>query len=323
LETWKTALEITATRLDQQWQNASTRNLAQQQAICDTLTRTAQDLTQLTQTQASQSWADIQRLLASSEALVQARTEAEAQWAAQHNQRAEALAAVLQTELAALREAEALRGQAAVASLNDLQSSVALHLTNLGTALEAPITRLIETASEAPKAAAEVMGQMRQEISISVARDNALLDERTRILGTLSTLLDAINLASGQQRGVIDTLVNTSQETLGRATEQFQAHVATETDKLGGIADQVRASAADVASLGETLGFVVRSFSDTNNKLMDHLQRIEHALAQSMTRSDEQLAYYVAQARELIELSVGSQKDVLDALQQRQAQGAA
>jgi hypothetical protein len=36
-----------------------------------------------------------------------------------------------------------------------------------------------------------------------------------------------------------------------------------------------------------------------------------------MTRSDEQLAYYVAQAREIVDLSIGSQKDVLEALQRR------
>jgi hypothetical protein len=42
-----------------------------------------------------------------------------------------------------------------------------------------------------------------------------------------------------------------------------------------------------------------------------------------MARSDEQLAYYVAQARELIDLSLSSQKEVLEALQQRQAEGAA
>jgi len=41
-----------------------------------------------------------------------------------------------------------------------------------------------------------------------------------------------------------------------------------------------------------------------------------------MTRSDEQLAYYVAQAREIIDLSISSQKDVLEALQQRQTAGA-
>jgi hypothetical protein len=210
-----------------------------------------------------------------------------------------------------------------VARLSELQNTVTVHLTTLGTALEDPITRLIETASEAPKAAAEVIGQLRQEISVSVARDNALLDERTRILGTLSTLLDAINHASTEQRAVIDTLVVSSQAALAQASDQFQAHVTGETGKLGDIAAQVTASAVDVASLGETFGFAVRAFSETNEQLMAHLQRLEKAMDKSMTRSDEQLAYYVAQAREIIDLSISSQQDVLEALQQRQAEGAA
>jgi predicted transcriptional regulator len=139
--------------------------------------------------------------------------------------------------------------------------------------LEAPITRLIETASEAPKAAAAVIGQLRQEISVSVARDNALLEERTRILGTLSTLLDAINHASTEQRGVIDALLVSSQASLAQTSEQFQLHVAQETDKLGSIAAQVTASAVDVASLGESLGFAVHAFSQTNEQLMAQLKR--------------------------------------------------
>jgi hypothetical protein len=36
---------------------------------------------------------------------------------------------------------------------------------------------------------------------------------------------------------------------------------------------------------------------------MAQLQRIESALGHSMARSDEQLAYYVAQAREIIDLT--------------------
>jgi hypothetical protein len=317
LASWQTALHSMADGLQQQWQTSGTQTLAQQQAICDTLARTAQDISSHSQTQATQTLAEITRLLASSEALVQTRIAAEAQWTTQHSQRAEELSAVLREELSALRHAEDARGQAAVARLAELQSTVTAHLSTLGTALEAPITRLIETASEAPKAAAEVIGQLRQEISVSVARDNALLEERTRILGTLSTLLDAINHASTEQRGVIDALLVSSQASLTQTSEQFQQHVAQETDKLGDIAAQVTASAVDVASLGESLGFAVRAFSQTNEQLMAQLQRIEQALDKSMTRSDEQLAYYVAQAREIIDLSIGSQKDVLDALQRR------
>eukprot|EP01030_Chromulinospumella_sphaerica_P003237 gene3237-3164_t len=314
LDAWTTALDSVATSLHNQWQTAGDQTLAQQQAICDTLAHTARQVTEQVQTHTQQTLAEVTRLMAGSEELMQARIASEAQWAAQHSQRAEELSALLRSELSALREAEDARGQAAVARLSELQTAVTMHLSTLGTALEAPITRLIETASEAPKAAAEVIGQLRQEISVSVARDNALLDERTRIMATLSSLLDAINHASTEQRSVIDSLVTASAATLEKANNQFVAHVSSESAKLGDIAAQVTASAVDVASLGETFGFAVRSFNDSNEKLMASLQRIEQAMDKSMTRSDEQLAYYVAQARDIIDLSITSQKDVLDTL---------
>ena len=300
LETWQSALQDMANSLHSQWQISGEQTQAHQ----------------------TQLMSEIGQLVNSSESLVRERIASESQWVAGHQQRMSEWSEVLHQELSALREQENHRGEAAVARLSDLQTAVTQHLSSLGTALEAPISRLIETASEAPKAAAEVIGQLRQEISVSVARDNALLEERTRILNTLSTLLDAINHASTEQRGVIDAMVQSSKATLTLASDQFQQQVAAETDKLGSIAAQVTVSAVDVASLGETLGFAVRSFSETNDKLMANLQRIEQAIGKSMTRSDEQLAYYVAQARELIDLSISSQKDVLEALQQRQSEGA-
>ena len=319
LDAWTKALDSMATSLLNQWQTAGDQTLTQQQAICDTLAHTASQVTQQVQAHTQQTLAEVSRLMTSSEELMRTRIDSEAQWATQHNQHAEALSALLRTELSALRDAEDARGQAAVARLSELQSAVTTHLSILGTALEAPITRLIETASEAPKAAAEVIGQLRQEISVSVARDNALLEERTRIMETLSSLLDAINHASTEQRSVIDTLVASSAASLAQASEEFQAHVTAETSKLGDIAAQVTASAVDVASLGETFSFAVRSFNDSNEKLMASLQRIEQALDKSMTRSDEQLAYYVAQARDIIDLSITSQKDVLETLHNRAA----
>ena len=156
-----------------------------------------------------------------------------------------------------------------------------------------------------------------------IARALPLLDERTRIMATLSELLDAINHASTEQRGVIDALVASSTTTLNQASSQFIDHVSSESSKLGEIAAQVTASAVDVASLGETFGFAVNTFAQTNDKLMAQLQSIEAAMNKSMTRSDEQLAYYVAQAREIIDLSITSQKDVLEALQKKAVKEAA
>lgn len=180
----------------------------------------------------------------------------------------------------------------------------------------AEIARLVQAASEAPRAAAEVMTELRQKLSDSMARDNTMLEERSRILDTLGTLLDAVNHASTEQRAAIDALVGTSADLLERVGTRFTEKIDAETERMDMAAAQVTSSVVEVASLGEAFGFAVQLFSQSNDKLMAHLQRIEGALSKSITRSDEQLAYYVAQAREVIDLSLTSQKQIVDDLQQ-------
>lgn len=186
----------------------------------------------------------------------------------------------------------------------------------------AEIGQLMQAASEAPRAAAEVIAELRQKLSDSMARDNAMLDERSRILGTLETLLDAVNHASTEQRSAIDALVATSADLLDRVGTRFNDKVDTETGKMADVAAQITGSAVEVASLGEAFGFAVKLFTESNDKMSAHLQRIEGALGKSIARSDEQLAYYVAQAREVIDLSIMSQKQIVEDLQQLAAQRA-
>jgi len=178
------------------------------------------------------------------------------------------------------------------------------------------IARLVQTASEAPRAAAEVVGQMRQALSDSLVRDNAALDERVRLLGTLDGLLDAITHAGTEQRAAIDALVQATTEVLDRVGDRFSETVESESQALQAVVVQVTGSAAEVASLGEGFGHAVQLFSSASEQLMAQLQRIESALGHSMARSDEQLAYYVAQAREIIDLTLGSQKQIVEDLQQ-------
>ncbi|OGB29643.1 MAG: hypothetical protein A3F78_02465 [Burkholderiales bacterium RIFCSPLOWO2_12_FULL_61_40] len=313
---WTQSLESVAATLQHAWQHTGAQTLAQQQHICTTLAQTAQDITEQAQTSARQTLGDITRLMACSEELAQSRIASEAHWVQHHSERMDQLVHLLRTELGALREEESMRGHAAVERLGELQTALTRHLSTLGTALEDPITRLIETASEAPRAAAEVIGQLRQEISHSVARDNALLEERSRILETLNTLLDSIHHASVEQRAVIDTLVATSAVALNQAGSAFSEKVGSEATKLSDIAAHVTSSAVEVSSLGEAFGFAVHSFNEANEKLIANLQRIEGAMDKSMARSDDQLAYYVAQAREIIDLSLMSQKEIFEELRQ-------
>ena len=316
LATWMDSLEKMATQLNQEWRATGAQSLAQQQEICNTLNQTAQTMSEQAQASANQTLGDIARLTAGSEELIRSRIDSEARWLDQHSARMDQLATLLRTELGGLREDEALRSQAAAERLGELQTAVAGHLTNLGTAMEDPITRLIQTASEAPRAAAEVIGQLRQQISGSVARDNELLEERSRIMETLNSLLGAINHASVEQRAVIDALVASSAVALTDAGSRFSDKVDSEAGKLSDIAAHVTSSAVDVSSLSATFGLAVSSFNEANEKLISNLQRIEGALDKSMTRSDEQLAYYVAQAREIIDLSVMSQKEIFEELRQ-------
>lgn len=316
MQAWTAQLENMAATLNREWQQAGAQTQVRQQQICDTLTRTAQDVAASAQTSAANTLEQVTQLMASSEALARSRMDAEAAWTTQHVARMDQFATLLHTELGALRDDEALRGHAAVDRLGELQTALTGHLTTLGTALEDPITRLIQTASEAPRAAAEVIGQLRQEISNSVARDNELLEERSRIMETLNALLASINHASVEQRAVIDSLVASSAAALHHAGTQFAEQAGAETAKLSDIAAHVTSSAVEVSTLGETFGFAVRSFNEANEKLIANLQRIEGAMDKSMARSDDQLAYYVAQAREVIDLSIMSQKDIVEELRQ-------
>jgi ABC-type transporter Mla subunit MlaD len=150
-----------------------------------------------------------------------------------------------------------------------------------------------------------------------------MLEERSRLLETLGTLLDAVNHTAAEQRSAVDALVESSAGLLDRVGTQFTGLVESEAGRLADVAAQVTSGAVEVASLGESFGAAVQSFGESNDKLVAHLQRIEAALDKSIARGDEQLAYYVAQAREVVDLSMLSQKQIVENLQQLASQRAA
>lgn len=236
LAAWAHKLDAITTALGAQWTEAGEHAASRQQAICDTLAHTARDITAQSQAHATQTIAEI--------------------------------------------------------------------------------ARLVDAASEAPRVAAEVVAELRQKLSDSMVRDTAMLEERSRLLATLETLLDAVNHASTEQRAAVDALVSTSADLLDRVGSRFAEQIEAQTGKLDAAAAQVTGSALEVASLGEAFGAGVAAFGQSNDALMERLQQIATALDASLVRSDEQLAYYVAQAREVVDLSVLSQQQIIDDLQQ-------
>ncbi|WP_439517609.1 hypothetical protein [Hydrogenophaga sp.] len=179
---------------------------------------------------------------------------------------------------------------------------------------EAVLQRLLNTAAEAPRAAAEVMAQMRRDMSQLTERDHLALQERAELMGQIGGLLKSVETATGEQRAAIESLVTSAGSVLDQVGRQFAESVGAQAVRAEAVAAQVSGSAEELGNLGEAFGEGVRRFSSTNEQLIASLQGVERAVSQSIARSDEQLAYYVAQAREVIDLSITSQQGILEDL---------
>jgi hypothetical protein len=238
-------------------------------------------------------------------------------------QKLDAISTELGAQWKAAGDASASRQQAICDTLEHTAATIATQAEAAASRTQAEIARLVDAASEAPRVAAEVVGELRQKLSDSMVRDTAMLEERGRLLATLETLLDAVNHASTEQRSAVAALVSTSADLLDRVGSRFAAQIETETGKLDTAAAQVTASAVEVASLGEAFGAGVAQFGQANDALMERLQQIAAALDSSLARSDDQLAYYVAQAKEVVELSVLSQQQIIADMQQLGGRGKA
>ena len=163
----------------------------------------------------------ITRLLAQAEELLRSRVESEAGWTRQQGERMVQLATLWRTELAALRAEEGARGQAAVERLGELQAALASHLATLGAALETPLNRLLHTAAQVPQAAAEVIAQLRGEMTRLAERDNLALQERATLVESIGALLQSVDRATGEQRTAIESLVVSATAVLDQVGRQF------------------------------------------------------------------------------------------------------
>ncbi|MDF3839588.1 DUF802 domain-containing protein [Cupriavidus basilensis] len=329
LAAWTESLGAMAATLRQEWELAGAHTASRQQEICEALGQTARDMSSQTQAHASKTIAEIDRLVQAAAQAPKAAAALQAELASRDQERMAAwtgslgaMADTLRKEWEQASTQTASRQQEICETLAQTASDISSRTQAHASETIAEIGRLVQAASEAPRAAADVIGELRQKLSDSLAHDNAMLEERSRLLETLATLLDAVNHASTEQRTAVDALVATSADLLDRVGTRFTDKVEAETGKLSEVAAQVTGSAVEVASLGEAFGVAVQLFGESNDKLVAHLQRIEAALDKSLARSDEQLAYYVAQAREVIDLSMMSQKQIVEDLQQLAGQRA-
>lgn len=285
-----------------------------QHSLAASMQESARELAANTASTSTRMLEEVAGLLRSTEDLVQARQASEQTWLSEQRAQMGQLTSALNSELGALREVEERGQQAAVTRLAELEAGVATHLASLGKELEEPMTRLIQTASETPRAAAEVITLLRAEISSNIERDNQLLEERKQVMDQLHAVSGSLASTAERQREAIEELVSSSASALQEVNSRFNEQIETEAAKMAEVAANFSGSAAELSSLGEAFGLGVSLFSESNEKLMVNLAQLEESMRNASDRSDEQMGYYVAQAREIIDQSMLSQKEIIDDL---------
>ncbi len=194
----------------------------------------------------------------------------------------------------------------------------------------AELSRLAASAAQAPQAAAELLGVLRQQSYDNLAQDQQQWAQRSELMARLHAVLDGLDRQAEAQRQASAALLSAATRQLQQAGDDLQARVAADTDQLATAAAHISSSAAalstsaadvgasavDLASLSEGFAAAVQMFGQSSSALGTQLQQIETALNRSTARSDEQLAYYVAQAREIIDLSISSQQQIVQDLRQ-------
>jgi hypothetical protein len=156
-----------------------------------------------------------------------------------------------------------------------------------------------------------------------------LLQRLDDVATSLGTTLTQQTTAMGDALARSGTLLETGLGGMGERLEGLAAlvesHVRDTRELLAGriqedasrletAAAQAASGATEVSVVAGVFSEAVLRFGDAADRLLARLTCIEAALAQSATRSDEQLAYYVAQAREIIDLTLLSQKQLLERL---------
>ena len=257
------------------------------------------------------------------------------------------------------------------AQLQELQTATAQQLAELGHSLEAPLAEVVTASLEAPRAASQLIEQLRAAMSAHLARDNTLLEDRQALLQEFAALITALGDGQRSQQEALEQLLARSGDSLenllagsgenlgqwlehsgasleqlnqrvGDSLEQSSARILASLERhgrqlaesltglggqvadnleqrgreLAGLGEQLSGSALEMAGLGETFAAAVQQFSASNGELQAALASVEQTLAESGERSDEQMAYYVAQAREIIDHNLVSQQAILARLEE-------
>jgi hypothetical protein len=155
-----------------------------------------------------------------------------------------------------------------------------------------------------------------RRIQSAAERDHQMLESRLGMVKELEALSRTLTETVKKQNEGIEQVVQSAEQMFVEVSNRFSENVSKETSHFVDVADRFAVSAVEMAGLGDSFGTAVGTFIQSNNTLVENLEGIEAALEKTTSRSDDQLAYYVAQAREIIDQCMLSQKEFFEQVHQ-------
>lgn len=340
-------LQTLAHEMSTHWSAASAQTIATQHQVLDSVERAFGAMVEASSAQADRSGAALQQIIGRAEELAASRMQQESAWASEHKQRMDEMVRWWNNELSAwhskqteyqsalidrqstavsgvahqlqlLRSDEARRGDAAVERLGDLQSAFAGQLTTLAAALEEPLQRITEKALEAPRIAADVLGRIQWQVDamadIQRARDANSASERLLLADQTDQVLQRVRHTLDAQSQAVKEMVTSVATVLERTGHDFAIAVDAQTERSDRLADHASVSTQRLEQLAGSFHQGSEQLVESQERLMACLTRMEEAIGRSISRSDDQLAYYVAQAREVVDLSITAQQGIVEDL---------
>lgn len=291
-------LQALQAAVGQQWENM-------QQAVANQWDETQQTL--------SQQWQSTQEHVSAQ------WQKAHDEWVAQWKESCSALSQQWQSSTAALSQQwQVVHGEVTqqwrdvqndnVHQWGESQQHLSQLLQQIGTTFDSSLSELIEASAATARANAALLEQLNAQTAEHRERENSLLSERRQILEEITELSEALRNSASLQQQIMEQVLEQSGENLIELGNSVG-------EKLSQSGEQLSGAAQELTTLSNTFAEAVAAFATSSDDIQSALASVSAAMATAGERSDEQMGYYVAQAREIIDHNLLTQQAILERLE--------
>lgn len=162
----------------------------------------------------------------------------------------------------------------------------------------------------------DTLASLRESNADSLERETALRREQQSLAGQLAAVADAVRESAAGQQLALERFVINAEEMFAASGARADQQISVGTGRLTEVSDEFAVSVTELASLGDALLQLATGFDAANERLKSAAEQLESVVLTSASRSDEQMGYYVAQAREVIDYSVQAQQALIEQMRQ-------